>query len=87
MNTRCAALLRESLDLPESERRQFLEQASAGDAPLLANLLRLLELDAGADPLLDASLDRVVSELMTDRGHFPDESLDYVARDDSIVPR
>lgn len=87
MNTRCAALLRESLDLPESERRQFVEQASAGDASLLANLLRLLELDAGADPLLDASLDRVVSELMADRGHFPDESLDYVAPDDSIVPR
>ena len=85
MNSRCAALLRESLDLPESERKPFLEQASAGDASLLASLLRLLELDADTDPFLDAPLDGVVAGLLGDEADSAD-TLDDVTPGDRIGP-
>ncbi|OJY88730.1 MAG: hypothetical protein BGP25_13130 [Lysobacterales bacterium 63-13] len=85
MNTRCAALLREALDLPESKRRAFLEHASAGDATLLGSLLRLLELDADSDPLLDAPLDGVVADLLADDADAADE-VDDVAAGDRIGP-
>ncbi len=85
MSTRCATLLRESMDLPESERRHFLEQASAGDAALLTTLLRLLELDDDSDPFLDAPLDGLVAELLADDVE-PDDALDEVALGDRIGP-
>ncbi len=85
MNPRCAALLREALDLPEAERRQYLERASAGDIALLTDLLRLLELDAGADPFLDGPLDDVVAALLSDETKLAD-SLDDVASGHRIGP-
>lgn len=85
MNTRCTALLREALDLPESERRQFLERASAGDVALLANLIRLLELDDDTDPFLDAPLDGYVARLLADDVD-PEVILDDVAPGDRIGP-
>ena len=85
MNTRCTALLREALDLPESERRQFLERASAGDVALLENLIRLLELDDDTDPFLDAPLDGFVAGLLADEVD-PEDSLDDVAPGDRIGP-
>ena len=85
MNARCTALLREALDLPESKRRAFLEQASAGDAALLSTLLHLLELDADSDPLLDAPLDGVVADLLADDADATDE-VDDVAAGDRIGP-
>ncbi len=85
MNTRCAALLREALDLPEAERRAFLEQASADDAELMASLLRLLELDADTDPFLDATLDDVVAELLSD-DLGGDALVDDIASGDPIGP-
>ena len=72
MNRRYADVLREAMDLPEAERRDYVEQASAGDEALLATLLRLLELDAGADPLLDATLDDMVAELLVNDGGCDD---------------
>ena len=85
MNPRCAILLREALDLPQSGRQHFLEQASAGDPALLASLLRLLELDAGADSFLDATLDEVVVKLLSEDADLS-EALDDVAPDDRIGP-
>ena len=85
MNPRCADLLRAVLDLPEAERRDFLEQASAGDESLRANLLRLLELDTDADPFLDASLDGVIAGLLHD-GTAPAGAVDDIAPGDRIGP-
>lgn len=85
MNSRCAALLREALDLPDSERQLFLEQASAGDPSLLADLLRLLQLDADADPFLDAPLDDVVAGLLADETD-PAQALDDVEPGERIGP-
>ena len=85
MNTRCTVLLREVLDLPESERSQFLQRACAGDAPLQASLLRLLELDADTDPLLDATLDGVVANLLANDADS-DIVLDDVSPGDRIGP-
>ena len=85
MNPLCAVLLREALDLRKSERRQFLEQASAGDPVLLASLLRLLELDAEADAFLDSTLDEVVVGLLSEDAHL-DDATDDVAPEDRIGP-
>ena len=85
MSQRCAALLREALDLPESERRPFLELASAGDAALMATLLRLLELDDDTDPFLDGPLDGLVAGLLANNVD-PEDALDDVAPGDRIGP-
>ncbi|MFZ1796281.1 MAG: protein kinase, partial [Dokdonella sp.] len=85
MNTRCADLLREALDQPAAQRQEFLEQASAGDAALLADLMRLLELDADTDPFLDTPLDGVVAELLAEETD-PADALDNLAPGDRIGP-
>jgi len=85
LNSRCADLLREALDRPPAQRQGFLEQASAGDDALLADLLRLLELDAGPDPFLDAPLDGVVADLLADEPD-PADALDNLATGDRIGP-
>ncbi|HET9032029.1 MAG TPA: serine/threonine-protein kinase [Dokdonella sp.] len=85
MNSRCADLLREALDLPETERQAFLEQVSAGDESLRACLLRLLELDTDVDPFLDAPLDGVIAGLMANQP-VPAEDLDDVAIGQRIGP-
>lgn len=85
MNTRCTMLLREALDLPESERIAFLQRACVDDVSLQANLLRLLELDANADPLLDATLDGVVANLLAHGADSPTMP-DDIAPGDRIGP-
>jgi len=52
---------------------------------LLGSLLRLLELDADSDPLLDAPLDGVVADLLADDADAADE-VDDVAAGDRIGP-
>ena len=85
MNARCTKLLREALDVPTSGRRAYLEQASAGDAILLARLLRLLELDADTNSFLDGPLDDVVAGLLLDQGDSG-VAADDVAADDRLGP-
>lgn len=85
MNPRCAGLLREALDLPRAQRLAFLQRASAGDADLLASLVRLMELDADADPFFDAPLDAAVVGLLSDPDNV-DAELDDIAPGDRIGP-
>ncbi len=50
-----AGLFERAVGLPESERNRFLAVACAGDEELLAGVRGLLEADAGAPELLDAT--------------------------------
>lgn len=85
MNTRCVALLREALDLPEAKRQRFLQQASAGDVVLQATLLHLLALDAKIDAFLDANLDKMVAGLLADDDSRSD-TVDDMSADDRTGP-
>src|SRR5690606_36519425 len=51
------ALLRGALELPESERRAFVERRCADDPARRARLLDLVALDAEGDTLLDGGVD------------------------------
>jgi serine/threonine-protein kinase len=61
---RIQTLFHEALERPAPERRAFLEAASGGDAGLAAEVLRMLEEDARAAPLLDADVARVAGSVL-----------------------
>lgn len=56
------ALLREALELPESERRAFVERRCADDPARRARLLDLVVLDAEGDALLDGGVDALLAD-------------------------
>ena len=56
------ALLREALELPESERRAFVERRCADDPARRARLLDLVVLDAEGDTLLDGGVDALLAD-------------------------
>ena len=56
------ALLREALELPESERRAFVERRCADDPARRARLLDLVVLDAEGDTLLDGGVDALFAD-------------------------
>lgn len=58
-----AGLFERAVGLPAHERDQFLALACGGDADLLAGVRDLLEADAGAPELLDATPDQMAASL------------------------
>lgn len=55
LDSRCIELLNDVLEMPRSERGEWLVARCAGDAELLARVRRLLEIDDGSSPL-DSSM-------------------------------
>lgn len=64
MSARRIRLLREALDLDESDRAAFVDAACRDDPALGAELHRLLALDAEQNPLLDQGLDSLAAALI-----------------------
>jgi serine/threonine-protein kinase len=58
------ALFHQVADLPAVEQRQALALACAGDAALLAEVMELLQADAGADSLLDRDVARIAHDMI-----------------------
>lgn len=63
---RIQALFHQAADLPPAERQAFLRSASDGDASLVAEVLDLLQEDAGDASLLDRGLAEVAYDLVED---------------------
>ncbi len=63
---RVQALFHEAVDLPEAERRAFLETQCGGDESLLDEVLALVAEDSRAAPLLDQDMAQVAHRLMGD---------------------
>jgi serine/threonine protein kinase len=57
-------LYHEALDLPESERKSFLDRTCASDGSLRAEVDSLLEADAATDRFLDAPPARLAADLL-----------------------
>jgi serine/threonine-protein kinase len=64
VDARCLTLLRAVLDLPPAQHADWMGRECAGDAVLRARLLRLLELDAAGDALLDAPLEALAGGVL-----------------------
>jgi serine/threonine-protein kinase len=63
-------LFHAALELAPERRGAFLQRETAGDATLIAQVERLLEVDAGAAPVDETSaLARVAHQLLHDPGH------------------
>jgi eukaryotic-like serine/threonine-protein kinase len=62
--TRIQAIFHEVVDTPPGERTTRLRQACEGDPDLEAAVRRMLEADAGADPIIDSGIDGVAGELL-----------------------
>lgn len=65
-------LFLEAADLPETERRPFLETACGDDGALRAEVLAMLQEDAHGGSLLDGDLSQVARNILSE---FPDSHL------------
>jgi serine/threonine-protein kinase len=63
---RIQAIFHGAADLPRSEQRAYLEQACAGDEPLLTEVLGLLGEDAQSSSLLDRDVAEVAHDVLDD---------------------
>jgi serine/threonine-protein kinase len=69
---RIQGLFLEAADLPETERRPFLENACGDDDALRAGVLAMLQEDARGGSLLDGDLSQVARNILNE---FPDSHL------------
>ena len=68
---RVQALFHAALELPEAERRAFVERECAGDSDLAADVLAMLEADAEGMPILDSGLAGVASDVLREPEPVP----------------
>ncbi len=61
---RIQGLFLDAADLPETERRAFLDAACGSDGAILAEVLAMLHEDARGDSLLDGDLSRVAENIL-----------------------
>ncbi len=61
----------EAVELPDADRRSFLETACAGDPELFAEIESLIALDAPHDDFLESSPRQLVAELIGEIGEPP----------------
>jgi serine/threonine protein kinase/tetratricopeptide (TPR) repeat protein len=72
---RIQRLFHEALDLPHSDRHTFLQSACVDDQDLAAEIMSMLEQDAGGSSLLDRNLAEVAHQTLADRNLFTPGSL------------
>jgi serine/threonine protein kinase len=63
---RVQSLFHEAVDLPEDERRGFLETQCRGDGTLVSEVLNLLQEDARGGSLLDGNVAQVAHQVLSD---------------------
>jgi eukaryotic-like serine/threonine-protein kinase len=66
---RIQSLFHDAADLPQAERKTFLEATCGGDDELLVDVLAMLDQDASGHSLLDRNLADVAQETLTQAAH------------------